>query len=147
MKLTRWTPNRGLMDFRTEVDRLIDDWVGDLGVLRPAGGWIPAADLKETNDGFSIRLDLPGIDRRDVKVSVHDDMVTIRGERRREKSEEKDSWHRTEREHGLFERSFRLGTTLDGGKVKATYRDGVLTVAVPKAESARPREVEIEVGS
>jgi HSP20 family protein len=144
MKLTRWTPTRGLIDFRTEMDRLFEDLVGEAGPA-PTAGWIPAADLKESDDGFTVRLDLPGVDKKDVKVSVHDDVVTIRGERKQEKAEQNQSWHRNERIYGLFERSFRLGVPLDPSRVKATYQSGVLTVSVPKAESSKPREIEIEV--
>ena len=146
MKLTRWNPNRSLYDFRSEMDRLFDNWVGEIGGMQLAESWVPAADLKETEDGFAIHLDLPGVVRKDVKVSVHDDVVTIRGQRNKEKTEERNNWHRTERVHGSFERSFRLGTPLDSTKVKAEYVNGVLTIVVPKAESAKPREIEIEVG-
>lgn len=147
MKLVRWNPSRGLVDFRSEMDRLFDELAGETGGFSDSGNWIPAADLKESPEGFTIRLDLPGVDRKDVKVSVHDDVVSIRGERKAEKTEEKQNWHRTERVHGLFERSFRLGTPLDPARVKASYQDGVLSVSVPKAESAKAREIEIEVGS
>ena len=146
MKLTRWNPSRNLNDYRGEMDRLFDNWVGEMGGLQLAESWVPVADLKETEDGFAIQLDLPGVEPSDVKVSVHDDVVTIRGERHREKTEERKNWHRTERVHGAFERSFRLGAPLDAAKVKADYTSGVLTVRVPKAESAKPREIEIEVG-
>lgn len=147
MKLTRWSPNRNLYDFRTEMDRLFDGWVGEIGGMQLAEVWVPAADLRETEDGFAIQLDLPGVERSDVKVSVHDDVVTIRGERRKENMEGRKNWHRTERVHGAFERSFRLGTPLDAGKVKAEYTNGVLTIRVPKAESAKPREISIDVGN
>ena len=147
MKLVRWNPNRGLMDFHSEFDRVLENLVGDPTGSHLAECWVPAADLKESEEGFTIDLDLPGVEPKDVKVSVQDDVVWIRGERRQEQTEGPKNWHRTERVYGSFERSFRLGTPLDAAKVKAAYRSGVITVSIPKAESAKPREIEVEVSA
>jgi HSP20 family protein len=107
--------------------------------------WHPSADVGETEDGFDIRLDLPGIEKGGVKVSVFGDTVTVRGERKVESKEKGENWHRVERSSGVFERSFTLGVALDADKVKASYKDGVLAVRVPKAETARPREIEVDI--
>lgn len=148
MKMVRWTPTRDLLDLRSDVDRLFNSWMRDVpGPGSEAQPWAPPADVKETDDGFEIRLDLPGVQKQDVKVSVFGDTVTVRGERRHEVKQEKDSWHRVERFAGAFERQFGLGATLDANKVKALYRDGVLEISVPKAESEKPREIDVQVSA
>ena len=143
MKLVRWSP---MLDVRSDVDRLFGSWARELPAAIPKGGsWAPPADVKETADGFEIRLDLPGMEKKEVKVSVYEDTVTVRGERREQVREEGESWHRVERFVGAFERSFVLGASLDSSKVKATYKDGVLQIGVPKAESAKPKEIDVQV--
>ena len=104
-------------------------------------------DIEETADEFVIKADLPGVTQKDVKVSLLGDTLTIRGERRQESEKKDGSAHRTERMHGMFERTFRLGTPVRSDRVSAQYRDGVLEVHVPKAEEAKLREVEVQVAS
>ena len=147
MTLIRWgsapvTPIRDLTNF-DEVNRLFDSLFttprGDLNAI-----FTPAVDIEETPTEFVVRTDLPGVAQKDVKVSLMGDTLTIRGERRQESPQ--GSNHRLERVHGSFERSFTLGTPVRGDQVKAQYRDGVLEVRVPKAEEARMREIEVQVG-
>lgn len=146
--MVRWTPLREWHLLNDEMDRLFENvWrdTGDLEVAGERGAWRPGADIRETSEDVLIRLDLPGVDKKDVKVSLFGDTLTIKGERR-EQSEEKDvKWHRVERLHGAFERAFRLGTPVQGDKVSAGFKDGVLEIRVPKAESARPREIPVRV--
>jgi HSP20 family protein len=146
MKLVRWRPARDLYDLRSDMDRLFSSWMRDFPV---AGGesqaWLPAADVREVSEGFDIHLDLPGIQNQDVKVSVFGDTVTVRGERKDLVKQEDENWHRVERFVGAFERTFRLGTALDAAKVTAHYKDGVLQITVPKAESAKPKEIDVQV--
>lgn len=147
MTLIRWTPSRtrNLVDFRDEMDRLLDTFLTTRPVATP-NAWVPAVDVEETSDGFVFRADLPGVESKDVKVSLTADVLTIRGERKRETKSTEGDVHRTERVFGSFERSFTLPSPVRGDQVKATVRDGVLEVRVPKAEEARVREIEVQVG-
>jgi HSP20 family protein len=149
MTLIRWNPNasaRDLATMRDEMDRLFDTFVGR-SFLRPfeGGSLVPPVDIEETPESFVFKADLPGIDPREVKVSLHGDTLTLRGERKREVQKHEGSIHRTERAYGVFERSFSLTAPVKGDQVKASYKDGVLEIAVPKAEEARAREIEVQV--
>jgi HSP20 family protein len=104
-------------------------------------------DVEETPEDFVVRMDLPGVAQKDVKVSLMGDTLTIRGERKHEAEHKEGSWHRVERAYGSFERTFTLGAGVRNDKVKASYKDGVLEVRVPKAEEARLREIEVQVQS
>jgi HSP20 family protein len=144
-KLVRWTPNGDWMGVHGEVNRLFDSLIA--GTESPATSWKPAVDIREGGEEFFVRLDLPGLDPKDVKVSVFEDTLTVSGERR-ESTESKDvKWHHVERHHGTFERRFQLGQAVQGDKVSASYKNGVLEIRVPKAEQAKPREIEIQVSS
>lgn len=148
MSLVRWTPMREWRTLGEEMDRLFESvWRGG-GEAAPGGDtapWRPGADIRETAEEICLRLDLPGVDMKDVKVSLLGDTLRVSGERR-EATEAKDvKWHRVERFHGQFERSFRLGTAVAGDKVSATFKDGVLEIRVPKAESDRGREIPVRI--
>jgi len=151
MTLIRWTPNRdhGLATFHGEFDRFFDSFFSGrpLGALVPASDAIvPPVDVEETKDGFVFHVDLPGIDPKQVKISLLGDTLTLRGERKREKQSHEGDVHRTERVFGSFERSFTLPAAVRGDEVKAAYANGVLDIRVPKAEEARVREIEVQVG-
>jgi HSP20 family protein len=108
--------------------------------------WAPRLDLRESKDKVQVKVDLPGLDKKDIHVDLEDGILSIRGSRQAE-HEDKDAegtWHRVERSWGSFERQVRLGDGYDAGAVKAEYKDGVLTVSVAKKESAKPRRIEIE---
>ncbi len=150
MSLVRWSPGLGrdLFTFQDEVNRLFDSFFGRPSLRGElAAVFSPATDIEETADEFIVRLDLPGVSQKDVKVSLMGDTLTVRGERRQESERNDGSMHRVERVHGSFERSFALGAPVRSDKVKATYRDGVLEVRVPKSEEARLREIEVQVAA
>lgn len=140
-KLVRWTPGGDWMEFHGQVNRLFDSLLEN----GQAEGWVPAADIRETGEEIFIRLDVPGVEARSVKVSVFEDTLTVKGERREESRGKDEKWHRVERFHGAFERRFRLAGPVQADKVSATYKDGVLEVRVPKSEQARPREIPVQV--
>ena len=153
MTLVRWNPmfarpSRELAGIQDEVDRLFDNLFTERGVRGEIESLFrPAADVQETPEEFEVRLDLPGVAQKDVKVSLVGDTLTIRGERKREEVQKDANVHRVERSYGRFERSFTFSTPLRGDGVKAQVRDGVLQVRVPKAEEARVREIEVQVAS
>ena len=147
--LMRWTPNRGLASVQDEINQLFENfWTR--GSMRPElqGPWLPPVDIAEDESGFTLRVDLPGVQQKDIKLNLVGDTFTIRGERRsqRDETNEPGTLQRVERFSGVFERSFSLGAPVQADKVKASYRDGVLEIFVPKAEEARTREIQIEVG-
>jgi HSP20 family protein len=150
MSMVRWTPMSEWRALGKEMDRLFESvWRGDTedAGLQTVAAWRPGADVRETPEEFLLRLDLPGVNQKDVKVSLYGDTLRVSGERH-EDTEEKDvTWHRVERIRGQFERAFRLGSAVAGDKVSATFKDGVLEIRVPKAESARPREIPVRVES
>lgn len=148
-RLTRWEPVGELTKLRGQMDRMFEDWPRFFGRrideegLR--GAWMPAVDIRETKDAFDVIAELPGIDAKDVDVSVQENTLTIRGERRREEVKENETVHRIEREYGVFERSFTLPRSADAEKIQAKYRDGVLSLTVPKREEAKPKSLKINV--
>lgn len=151
MTLVRFLPGRSrdLTSLRTDLDQLFDGFLGNRPSYAPAGGddlISPPVDIEESAEGYSIRADLPGVNEKDVKVSLVGDTLTLRAERKRESETKLGNVHRTERLYGTFERTFTLPAPVRGDQVKASYRNGVLEVRVPKAEEARVREIEVQVG-
>jgi len=111
------------------------------------GPWTPPVDVVEDKDAVQITAELPGIKPEDVKISVDNNLLTIRGEKRQTAEEKTDHAHRYERYYGVFERSFTVPSTVDAEHIKATYDLGVLTVRLPKLERAKPRQIEVKVES
>lgn len=147
MALIRWTPLRSVMSFRDEMDRLLDDFYGR---ARPSGesyegDWLPAMDMKETDNEIAASVELPGLSKGDIKVSVKNNVLSITGEKKAEKAEENQNIHRVERTYGYFKRSVVLPVEVDSEKVKATFKDGVLKITLPKVESKKPKEIPIQV--
>ncbi len=105
--------------------------------------WNPACDVFEDGESVKIVAELPGVNPEDVKLSLENNVLTIRGEKKQEAEERNERVHRYERSYGSFERAFMLPSTVDAEKVSADYRNGILTVVVPKAERARPREIPV----
>jgi len=107
--------------------------------------WYPACDVFEDKDAVKIVAEVPGVPAEDVKISLENNILTIRGEKKQQAEERNERVHRYERSYGVFERSFALPSTVDPDKIQAGYQNGVLTVTVPKAEKARPREIAVQV--
>ena len=148
MAIVRWTPAfnpaRDLVSMQDDVNRFVDSFFSN--GRRDAALFTPTVDVEETPEGFVIKADLPGVSQKDVKVSLMGDTLVIRGERKNEQRSRESTPLRMERSYGMFERSFTLGAPVRSDQVKATYRDGVLEIHVPKAEEARLREIDIQVG-
>ncbi len=141
MALARWTPWRELEEMQRTLGRLL----GEAGVpATEEGVWLPAVDIRETDDALIVAAELPGIERKDVKVDIKDGVLTISGERKYEKEADEENVHRMERVYGRFSRSFSLPSNVDVDKVEAKLENGVLTVRLPKKETARARSVEIK---
>ena len=133
-----WTPRH--------VDRFFHDfWNNSLSDLEEDSTvWSPRVDVKETKDAFELLADLPGLDKKDINISLHDDVLTVKGERKSEtKSEDENSYY-AERTFGSFSRSFRLPHKVEQKDIRAEYKDGVLKVVLTKSEEAKPRSIDIK---
>ncbi len=142
-----------LVPFGQEFDRLFNEMERAFGdVALPPIGWnvdalIPAADVVETADAVTVRMDLPGHDPKGIHVDVENDVLTVRSERKSETNQREGRAHRSERSYGLYARSFVLPGTVDASKAEARYEHGVLTVTLPKHEEAKPKRIDIKVRS
>ena len=139
-----------------ELDRTNDFFNDDFffGSLFPAmekalisnrGGWFPAIDVMEDKDQFTVKADLPGLKKEDIRVSCENGILTIEGDRRTETETKEKNYHKIERSYGRFVRSLNLGQVVDQSKIKAQYKDGVLELVLPKTERAKPRAIDIHV--
>ncbi len=138
---------QSLRRLNNALDEAFGSWPfqqDDSGAITSA--WQPACDVFEDADTVKIVAELPGVKPEDVKLSLENNLLTIRGEKKQQAEERNERVHRYERSYGSFERAFMLPSTVDGEKISADYRDGVLTVVVPKAERARPREIPVRTG-
>ena len=140
MAMVRWRPVNELDD----MSRLFDEMWRRSFRPQSTGNWYPAVDVKENENEYKLVAELPGMAKDDVKISVTDNIVTIRGEKKAAHEEQNENWHQVERTYGAFERSFTLGTAVNATGVKARFENGILTVVLPKSEEARPREIRIE---
>lgn len=129
--------------FWTELDSLFNRPL----ITNGDSVWTPAVDVRETKDEIVLTAELPGVDGKDVSVSVENGVLSISGEKTEERTEggEDAQFHVIERRHGSFERSFRMPRSADGEKVDARFKDGLLTVSIPKVEAAKPRRIEVKV--
>ncbi len=137
-----WSPLREWEDVH---GRILRSFAG-AGSCNGTAGWIPAADIAEDGGAYLIDLELPEVDRADVKVSLENGVLTISGERRLREAGKDRRYHRVERRHGAFSRSFALPDDTDADRVSAGFKDGVLRVVLPKSDSAKPRRIEIAEG-
>lgn len=132
--------------FRREMERLWDRFFGETWLSRPfAEAWQPSADIIETETGIVVKADLPGLDASDIDVSISEDVLTIKGEKRKEEEKTGERYHSVERYYGSFQRSFRLPSSVQMDKAEATFEKGVLTISLPKTEEARKKEIKIQV--
>ena len=146
--LMRWDPFRELEEVSDRLNRMF---------ARPAtrtngketmtvADWAPTVDISETDGEYQIKAEIPDVKKEDVKVTVEDGVLTIQGERKQEKEEKGKRYHRIERSYGSFVRSFSLPDVIDEEKVKAEFKDGVLSLYLPKSEKAKPKAIEVKVG-
>lgn len=150
MTLMRWNPIRDLateiFDLQKEINRMFDRFFRgfedeEIRVV----SWSPRVDISETNDEYIVRAEIPGVSKDDVKITIKDDILTISGEKKQEKETKGENFHRVERVYGSFSRSFVLPGSVKVDKVEAKFKDGVLTIKLPKVEEAKPKEIEIKV--
>lgn len=146
--LARWSPFREMERMQREMDRLFNGGQALLTRGKEAmtiTEWAPVVDITEDDKEFVVKTELPEVKKEDVKVTVEDDVLTIRGERKAEKDEKGKKYHRIERSYGSFERSFTLPEATEGSKISSEFKDGVLTVHLPKNPNAKPKAIEVKV--
>jgi len=153
MNVERWRPFGASMDrwgnasdIQGEVNRLFDNFFGRPGGSGPAGrSWAPAVDLYETKDDLVLTMEVPGVRDKDVSVSITGDLLTIKGERGFEHDVKEQQLLHVERAYGKFERMVQLPIPVQADKVKASYRDGVLEVRLPKTDEIKPKEIKVDI--
>lgn len=150
MALVRWNPTKELMNIEREFNKLFNTFGSRFG-LRDSDDdfenavWSPLTDISEDNDKYTLSMDLPGVDKKDVKISYKNGSIVVSGERKQESEEKTSKYHRIERAYGKYYREFMLPEKIIEDKIEAKFKDGTLTVIIPKAEEAKPREIDIKV--
>lgn len=145
MTITRWIPRSSLIDYHNEIDNLLDSFFGSKSNEETECALCPRVDIKELEKSYSVNIDLPGVDKKDVTINVNKDILTIEGEKKPGKDADKYKYHRSERAFGKFRRSFRLPELVDTSSIDAVFEDGVLNITVPKREEALPKNIEIKI--
>jgi HSP20 family protein len=146
MAIARWTPMGHLQSFQDEMNRMFNQFFRGGGEEGSWGHstWTPPVDIYETDDALVFQADLPGVDKDEVSIEVHNNTLILRGERKHDAAVTEDNYHRVERAYGPFQRSFVLPTMVDQEKVQASYHEGMLELRLPKLESAKPRRIAIQ---
>lgn len=143
--VTPWTPFRDLEQMRKEMDRLWDSFFE----RRPSRGegvseWLPTLDISESKSDYIIKVELPGIDPKEIEISLTNDLLTIKGEKKQERGEE-EALLFSERTFGPFNRTVRLSRPVQSDKINASFKNGLLTITLPKTEEAKKKEIKINV--
>ena len=147
MAIVRWEPFRDFVTAQRDLDRLFREaFSGQLSETElSTRAWAPPVDIYETENDIVLKAELPGVDPKDVEVRIEDNNLYLKGERRFEKEVKEQNYHRVERSYGTFARSFSLPNSISADKVKAEFKDGLLTLTMPKREEAKPKTIKIDV--
>jgi HSP20 family protein len=145
MSLVRWRPMRDLIDIQNEINRMFEDIASPMEGETTISRLFPAADVIENKDSFVVRAELPGLMKEDVKVTLQTNLLIISGEKKKEQVEKNQTLHKIERSYGTFHRSFELPVPVKANEIKADFKDGILTIVLPKIEEAKPKEISISV--
>lgn len=153
MTLVKFNPVRDLIDFEREFSKMFNSLENRFGISKSKDAeteyenavWMPLTDIYENKDNFSLKIDLPGIKKEDVKISFTNGKLNISGERIQEEETKDAKCHRIEKSYGKYFRSFNLPELIQAEKINAEFANGQLTITIPKAEEAKPKEIEIKV--
>ena len=152
MTLTRWNPTKELLGVEKEFSRLFDSFNNRFGLKSSKNDeeymnavWSPLTDVIEDTDKYSLRLDLPGVKKEDVKISFVNGKLTISGERHSETEKKDSTYHHIERAFGKYYRSFSLPEKIVEDRIEAEFKDGILNISIPKAEEAKPKQIEVKI--
>jgi HSP20 family protein len=141
--MTRWDPFRDLQKLQDEMNRVFDDRL--MARNGESVGWTPHVDIFEDEEGVDLRFELAGVDPKDVDIRFENGVLTLRGDRKIEREDKRDHYHRVELSYGTFTRSFSLPATIDAEKIKAESKNGILTVHLPKKPEAKPKSIQVKV--
>ena len=145
MAIVRWEPARELASL--EIDRLNRMFTDFYGEAFSRSAWVPAVDIYETDaHEVVLKAELPDMKREDISVTFENGVLTLKGERKFEQETKKENYHRVERQHGTFSRSFTLPNTVDPSRIGAAYKDGILTIRLPQREEAKPKQIDVNIG-
>ena len=143
--IIRCRPMRDVLSFHDEINRMCEDiWgqrEGDTQMMRS----MPPADIVEGKDQFTINLEVPGLRKEDIKVTLQDNVLTVSGEKKKESEEKNKIYRRVERSYGTFVRTFEMPSTVDPNKINAEFKDGILTVTLAKIEESKPKEIQVQI--
>ncbi len=142
--MRKWEPFRDMLNLRADMDRLFSSFFGGFPEDRE-GLWAPLIDIEEDNENIVVKAELPGMNKNDIKVTVRDNMLVISGDRKQEKEIKDKTIHRIERSYGQFSRTITLPSAVDADKIKASYKDGVLAITLPKPEAMKPKQIDVEI--
>jgi len=147
--LTRWEPFREFSTLQDRINRVFRESYRPEGQDESltASSFAPAVDVYEDEHSVTLKIEVPGIDEKDINISLENNVLTVHGERKIEKEEKEENYRRVERQYGSFTRTFTLPTTVDGEKVSANYDKGVLNVTLPKKAEAKPKQIKVNIGS
>ena len=146
MAIVKWEPFGELSTLRRQMDHLMESFFGREPMFYERERWIPAVDVAETKDEIVVKVEAPGMDEKDISVTLSGDNLMIKGEKKSEKEEKDKHFHRIERCCGSFQRVIGLPVSVDQEKIKANYTKGVLEICLPKKAEAKPKEIPIKVG-
>jgi HSP20 family protein len=146
MTLVKFNPTRDLLSFRNNFDRMVQDLFDKRwDISESMGELTPAVNIEENENEYVITAELPGVEKSDVKITFEDGALSISGEKRVENEDKKENFHRIERSYGVFSRSFAIPSSILVEKIDASFKNGVLKVLLPKAEEAKPKQIEVKV--
>jgi HSP20 family protein len=146
MNLVPWRTSRELTSMRREMERLWDRFFSETPLANPfLEEWQPKADITETKDAIVVKAELPGMEPKDIEVTISGDILTIKGEKEKEEEKKDEKYHYTERYRGSFERSFRIPAEIQEDKIEASFDKGILTVTLAKTAEAKTKEIKVEV--
>ena len=145
--IVRFEPFRGVTSFQEQINRLFNEAFDRSTEEGSLTTWAPSVDIYETEQELVVKADLPDVKPEDLDIRVENNILTIRGERKFEKKVDEDKYLRVERSYGSFSRNFSLANTVNTEAIKADYKDGVLTLTIPKREEAKPKQIKVQVGN
>ncbi len=146
MELIRWNPRRNLFNWPSRMNRILDDFFAPMVYGEEEASvwnWQPTADIYEAENQIVVKVELPGVDKKDISVDVKGRMLTLSGKRSTENEVKEDNYYRKERSYGKFERCFTLPVEVDPGKVEADYKDGILKIEIPMPDGHKPKQITV----
>jgi HSP20 family protein len=145
--LTRWDPFNDMLSLREAMNQLLEESFVAPSTARREQGFVPALDLSETADGYLVELQVPGMQPKDVQITVENNVLTIKGEVRQATEDKQRNYHRVERRYGSFQRTIALPSSIKADAIQAALTNGILRLDIPKAEEVKPRRINVNVGS